>query len=90
MVGVPLCAKRRAFVIEHYFCTSSYRIVRDRYANAYGGDPVSNKSTIKWIVDQFRSHGALPPPRNHPQRVSMPEKLDEIQAKIDDRPGTSI
>ncbi len=78
MVGVRLCAKRRALVIEHYFRTSSYQIVWDRYVNAYGGDPVPNKSTIKQIVDQFRSHGAPPPPRNRPQCVLTPEKLDEI------------
>ncbi len=51
---------------------------------------VLNKSTFKRIVDQFHSHGTLPLPRSHPGRVLMPEKLNEIQPKINAPLRTSV
>ncbi len=89
MVGVPLCVKRCAFVIEHHFRMSSYKTVQERYANEYGEGAVPKKSTIKRIVKQFCTHGATPLSRSHPPRVLTPEKLNEIQAKIDALPSTS-
>ncbi len=49
-----------------------------------------NKSVIKRVVDQFCSHGAILLLRSHPPRVLMPEKLNEIQAKIDAQPSMSV
>lgn len=91
MVGVRLDAEKRAFVVEHYFRTCSYTVVRERFCNKFVGDPVPNKSTIKRLIDNFQTNYTLDPKKKTRRpSVVTPEKLEEIRSKVEARPDTSV
>ncbi|GFR31503.1 hypothetical protein TNCT_282851 [Trichonephila clavata] len=52
---MDLCAKKRSFSLEHYFRTSSYKTVKERYGKKFPDSVVPHKSTIKRIVDHFQT-----------------------------------
>lgn len=86
-----LCAEKRAFIIEHYFCSSSYKTVQERFANKFPDSVVPNKSTIKRIVDHFRTEFSVTPKKKmRPSSVLTPDKLTELSTKITDKPSTSV
>ncbi|KAK7603429.1 hypothetical protein V9T40_003428 [Parthenolecanium corni] len=91
MVGVPLCAEKRAYVIEHYFRTQSYKEVFELYKRKFPGATVPNKSTIQRLVDNFRSRWTLEP-RKRERRCTVltPENVADISKRVRERPSTSV
>lgn len=91
MVDVPLNAEKRAFVVEHYFRTSSYKRVRELFIAKFGEGNVPNKSTIQRLVKNFQTRYTLDS-RKKARRSSVltSEKIDDIRSRISRRPATSV
>ncbi len=46
--------KQKAFIVEHYFCSSSYTTVKIPFQQEFLKITIPTDSTIKRIVDKFR------------------------------------
>lgn len=89
--SMVLCAEKRAFIIEVYFRSSSYKIVAERYAEKFPDSPLPSKSSIKRIVNHFQTSWSLEPKKkDRPASVLTPAKMKEISTKMDTKMDTSV
>lgn len=83
-----LCAEKHAFIIEHYFRTSSFENVKQRYENKFSDTLLPNNSTIKRVVDHFETVESKI--KNRPSLVLTENKMKEILTKIKEKPAMSV
>jgi hypothetical protein len=49
----------RVFIFEHYFASKLFAAVREAFSNAYPDKEVANKTTIHWLVTEFRDRWSV-------------------------------
>jgi hypothetical protein len=49
----------RVFIIEHYFTSKPFAVIREEFSNAYPGKKVPNKTIIHQLVTKFRVDACL-------------------------------
>jgi hypothetical protein len=49
----------RVFILEHYFTSKSFAVVREASSNAYRGKEVPNKTTIHQLAVTFWADACL-------------------------------
>ncbi|XKL64373.1 hypothetical protein PGB90_004459 [Kerria lacca] len=85
------CAEERAFIVEQYFRSLSYKSVRETFRTKFPNSGVPSKSVIKAIIDRFRSNFTLEPAKKiRPPKKLTPEKLQVISETLTDKPSTSV
>lgn len=88
---MPFCAKTRAFILERYFESKSYKAVQEAFRNEYPGQSPPNKSTIKRLVDNFRENCTVESrKRNRKKSTLTPEKISKISEVIESQPSVSV
>ncbi len=59
MVVTVLCAEHRAWIIECYFCSSSFATVAEQFVEKFLDAPVSSKSSMRRInasINELKQH----------------------------------
>jgi hypothetical protein len=49
----------RVFILEHYFASKSFAVVREAFSNVYSDNEVPNKTTIHQLVTKFLDTGSV-------------------------------
>jgi hypothetical protein len=60
----------RVFILEHYFTSKLFAVVREAFSNAYPDKEVPNKTTIHRLVTTFRDTGSVCD-RKHVRRLTV-------------------
>lgn len=82
--------EQRAFIIEHYFRTQSYQTVINEFKKKFPRRDPPNKSTIKRIVDRFRTlYTVHEAPRSGRPRALSEEERQEVVDRAVEEPGVS-
>jgi len=83
--------ERRTFIIEHDFTSHSYVTVRERFGNTFPDVSAPQKSTIKRIIDRFRTHHTIEnlPKAGRPS-VHTSKNVDKAITEFEQYPHISI
>ncbi len=77
-------AEEACYIIEHYFHSNSFNVVRERFSERFGNTCTLHNTTIKHVVDHFCNAHCVGREKGSGRRVSVhtPENKTEIKNLI--------
>ncbi len=89
---MDLCPAEVCYIVEHYFRTSSYDAVREKFRLKFGDTRALHNTTIKRIIDRFQKDHTLERRKGsgRPKTARTAANREEVRIAITQNPRLSV